>query len=69
MLVVGQKEAEQRTVTIRDRLDAEHQQTLPITQAIELFQSEIRERRIRQVKAMPQTDTPGNDEAQAENAY
>lgn len=48
MLVVGQKEAEQGTVTIRDRLDAEHQRSLPIAEAIAELSKEVAERRIRQ---------------------
>jgi threonyl-tRNA synthetase len=48
MLVIGQKEAEQGTVTVRDRLDAEHQKTVPLAQALADFTAEVKERRIRQ---------------------
>ena len=48
MFVVGQKEAEQGTVTVRDRLDADHQRSLPIADAIAELQKEVDERRIRQ---------------------
>jgi threonyl-tRNA synthetase len=48
MLVVGQKEAEQGTVTVRDRLDAEHQRSLSIAEAIAELTKEVAERRIRQ---------------------
>ena len=69
MLVVGGKEAEQGTVTIRDRLDPEHQQTIPLTQAIELFQAEIRERKIRQTKKVPETTGLHGGEGVEENSY
>src|SRR5438477_3877325 len=55
MLVIGQKEAEQGTVTVRDRLDAEHQKTIPLAQAIEQLTAEVRERRIRQTAKLPET--------------
>jgi threonyl-tRNA synthetase len=48
MLVIGQKEADQGTVTVRDRLDAEHQRTVPVAQSIAELTAEVRERRIRQ---------------------
>ncbi|MSR57319.1 MAG: threonine--tRNA ligase [Planctomycetaceae bacterium] len=52
MLVVGREEAEQGTVTVRDRLDADHQKKLPLAQAIAELSAEVHERRIRQ-KAEP----------------
>jgi threonyl-tRNA synthetase len=52
MLVVGREEAEHGTVTVRDRLDAEHQRSVPIAQAIAELSAEVQERRIRQ-KAKP----------------
>ncbi len=69
MLVVGQKEAEDGTVTIRDRLDAEHQKTVPVAQAIEEFQSEVRERRIRQSKKPIQASVAAGGEEVEQNAY
>lgn len=48
MLVVGQKEAEQGTVTVRDRLDADHQRSLSIADTIAELNKEVAERRIRQ---------------------
>jgi len=47
MLVIGQKEADEGTVTVRDRLDAAHQRSLPVAQVIAEFTAEVRERRIR----------------------
>jgi threonyl-tRNA synthetase len=67
MLVIGQKEAEQGTVTVRDRLDAEHQHTLPIAEAIAQLTQEVRERRIRQT-AKPAAAGPVVEEVE-ENAY
>lgn len=49
MLVIGQKEADLGTVTVRDRLDADHQQTVLVAQAVEELSAEVKERRIRQV--------------------
>jgi threonyl-tRNA synthetase len=69
MLVVGGKEAEQGTVTIRDRLDPEHQQSIPLAQAIELFQTEVRERKIRQTKKVPEATGLHGGEGVEENAY
>ncbi|MCY2963901.1 MAG: threonine--tRNA ligase [Planctomycetota bacterium] len=69
MLVVGQKEAEEGTVTIRDRLDAEHQKTVPVAQAIEEFQAEVRERRIRQSKKPIQASVAAGGEEVEQNAY
>ncbi|MFN6105949.1 MAG: threonine--tRNA ligase, partial [Planctomycetaceae bacterium] len=69
MLVVGGKEAEQGTVTIRDRLDPEHQQSIPLAQAIELFQTEVRERKIRQTKKVPEATGLHGGVGLAENAY
>ena len=69
MLVVGQKEADEGTVTIRDRLDAEHQQTVPVSQAIAMFQAEIRERRIRQSKKPLESATAVGGQDVEENAY
>src|SRR4029077_10324012 len=48
MLVIGQKEAEQGTVTVRDRLHAEHQKTVPVAQALAEMTAEVKEKRIRQ---------------------
>ncbi|MFN0054272.1 MAG: threonine--tRNA ligase [Planctomycetales bacterium] len=48
MLVVGREEAEQGTVTVRDRLDADHQRKVSVAQAIAEFSEEVRTRRIRQ---------------------
>jgi threonyl-tRNA synthetase len=62
MLVVGAKEAEQGLVTVRDRLDAEHQRTIPLSEAIAEFTTEVKERRIRQTaKHTEATFTSGED--------
>jgi len=68
MLVVGQKEAEQSTVTIRDRLDAEHQKTVPVAQALAELTAEVKERRIRQT-IKPGGPSFGAGEEQPENEY
>jgi threonyl-tRNA synthetase len=65
MIVIGQKEAEQGTVTIRDRLDADHQKTVPIAEALAELSAEVRERRIRQtVKPAAPSFAAGDDEEQ-----
>jgi threonyl-tRNA synthetase len=68
MLVVGQKEAEQGTVTVRDRLDAEHQRSLPIAGAIAELSREVAERRIRQT-VKPASAAPAAAEATEANEY
>ncbi len=63
MLVIGQKEAEQGTVTIRDRLDADHQKTVPIAEALTELSAEVKERRIRQtVKPAAPSFAAGDEE-------
>ncbi|MBI3861380.1 MAG: threonine--tRNA ligase [Planctomycetia bacterium] len=68
MLVIGQKEAEQGTVTVRDRLDAEHQKTVPVAQALSEFAAEVKERRIRQT-VKPAASSFGGGEEAAANEY
>jgi threonyl-tRNA synthetase len=68
MLVIGQKEAENGTVTIRDRLDAEHQKTVPIAEALAELSAEVRERRIRQ-SVKPPPPSYGNGEETESNEY
>jgi threonyl-tRNA synthetase len=68
MLVVGQKEAEQSTVTVRDRLDAEHQKTVPVAQALAELAAEVKEKRIRQTPKPTQPAFAGGEEATA-NEY
>ena len=68
MLVVGQKEAEQSTVTVRDRLDAEHQKTVPVAQALAELAAEVKERRIRQTPKPPGPPFAGGEDATA-NEY
>ena len=68
MLVIGQKEAENGTVTVRDRLDAEHQKTVPIAEALVDLAVEVKERRIRQTSKLPPPEFAGGDEAEA-NEY
>ncbi|MGQ0635263.1 MAG: threonine--tRNA ligase [Planctomycetaceae bacterium] len=67
MLVVGREEAEHGTVTVRDRLDAEHQRTIPVGQAIADLTAEVDERRIRQT-VKPPAASVGSDAAEA-NEY
>jgi threonyl-tRNA synthetase len=69
MLVIGQKEAEQGTVTVRDRLDADHQQTIPVAQALEQLLTEVRERRIRQTQKPPPPSSMGAGDDTPENEY
>jgi threonyl-tRNA synthetase len=52
MLVVGREEEEQETVTVRDRLDADHQRKLSLSDAIAELSAEVLERRIRQTAKM-----------------
>lgn len=68
MLVIGQKEAEQSTVTVRDRLDAEHQKTIPVAQALAELTAEVKERRIRQMVKPPDTSFGGGEEG-IDNEY
>jgi threonyl-tRNA synthetase len=49
MLVVGEKEAAADTVTVRDRLEADKQLNLSVTEAIAKLQEEATARRVRQV--------------------
>ena len=49
MLVVGEKEAAADTVTVRDRLEADKQLNLSVTEAIAKLQEESAARRVRQV--------------------
>jgi threonyl-tRNA synthetase len=70
MIVIGQKEAEQGTVTIRDRLDADHQKTVPIAEALAEFSAEVRERRIRQtIKPPPPPPSFGDGDEEEQNQY
>lgn len=55
MLVVGQKEAEQGTVSVRDRIDGDLG-SMPVAEAVAKLAQEVRERRIRQV-AQPATSS------------
>jgi threonyl-tRNA synthetase len=69
MLVIGQKEVEQGTVTVRDRLDADHQKTVPIAEALAELAAEVRDRRIRQmVKPAPPSSFAAGDEEES-NQY
>src|SRR5262245_15902304 len=68
MLVIGQKEAENGTVTVRDRLDAEHQKTVPIAEALAELSAEVRDRRIRQSIKPPPPSYGSGEEAEA-NEY
>ncbi len=68
MLVIGPKEAENGTVTVRDRLDAEHQKTVPIAEALAALTAEVRERRIRQTIKPGGPSFAGGEEAEV-NEY
>jgi threonyl-tRNA synthetase len=68
MLVIGQKEAESGTVTVRDRLDADHQKTVPIAEALAELAAEVRERRIRQTVKPGSPSFAGGEETEA-NEY
>ncbi|MBS0264374.1 MAG: threonine--tRNA ligase [Planctomycetes bacterium] len=68
MLVVGAKEAEQGLVTVRDRLDADHQRTVPLAEAIAALTAEVKERRIRQT-AKPGGSTLSGGEDAVANEY
>ncbi len=59
MFVVGERDAEQGTVSLRDRIDGD-QGALSIDAAIEQLSAEIRERRVRQVAAAPAAAPPEN---------
>jgi threonyl-tRNA synthetase len=52
MLVVGQREAEERKVALRDRIDGDLG-SMTVPEAIEKLAEEVRERRIRQVAEAP----------------
>jgi threonyl-tRNA synthetase len=68
MLVIGQKEAENGTVTVRDRLDADHQKTVPIAEALAEMTAEVRDRRIRQ-SSKPPPPSFGGGEDTVSNEY
>jgi threonyl-tRNA synthetase len=68
MIVIGQKEAEQGTVTVRDRLDADHQKTVPVSEAIAELLAEVRERRIRQI-VKPATPSFATGDEGEQNEY
>ncbi len=68
MLVIGQKEAENGTVTVRDRLDAEHQKTVTVAEALADLTAEVKERRIRQTSKLPPPALAGTDETES-NEY
>jgi threonyl-tRNA synthetase len=68
MLVIGQKEAENGTVTVRDRLDAEHQKTITIAEALAELSAEVRDRRIRQ-SIKPPPPSYGNCKETESNEY
>jgi threonyl-tRNA synthetase len=46
MLVVGPRDAEQGTVSVRDRIDGD-KGAMPLAQAIELLRTEVAEKRVR----------------------
>ena len=48
MLVVGPKEAEQGAVSVRDRIESKDLGMIPLAEAIEKFETEVREKAIRQ---------------------
>ena len=68
MLVIGQKEAENGTVTVRDRLDADHQKTVPIAEALAELSTEVKDRRIRQSAKPSGPSFAGGEETEA-NEY
>jgi threonyl-tRNA synthetase len=68
MLVIGQKEADQGLVTVRDRLDSEHQKTIPLAAALAELSTEVKERRIRQTARPPETSFGGGEET-LDNEY
>jgi threonyl-tRNA synthetase len=68
MLIIGREETEQGTVTVRDRLDSEHQKTIPLPQALADLTAEVQERRIRQTAKPAATSFGGSEEVVA-NEY
>ncbi|WP_339749771.1 threonine--tRNA ligase [uncultured Rubinisphaera sp.] len=48
MLVVGPKEAEEGAVSVRDRIESKDLGMIPLAEAIEKFETEVREKTIRQ---------------------
>jgi threonyl-tRNA synthetase len=68
MLVIGQKEADSNTVTVRDRLDADHQKTVSISEALADLTAEVKERRIRQTSKLPPPEFAAGDAAES-NEY
>lgn len=67
MLVVGEKEAANDTVTVRDRLEADKQQNLSVTDAIAKLQEEAAARRVRQV--VKSSFRSFDDSGEEANAY
>lgn len=67
MAIVGPKEAENRAIALRDRLEGDLG-AKPIAEAIEMLQREVDERRIRHVAKVTTTQTPDEVEA-ADNEY
>ncbi|MCA8987866.1 MAG: threonine--tRNA ligase, partial [Planctomycetaceae bacterium] len=66
MLVVGPKEAETGSVSVRDRIESKDLGMLPLAEAIEKFQTEVRERTIRQ---QIQSSFAALDESASGNEY
>ena len=69
MLIVGQEEAEKNLVTVRDRLDAKNQKTIPLAVAITELIAEVAERRIRQTAKPPDTTLGSGGDQETANEY
>lgn len=68
MMIVGQREAEERTVAVRDRIDGDLG-TLPLQAALDRLLDEARERRIRQVAKPAFNPLDSGASATAANEY
>ncbi len=67
MLVVGPKEAETNCVSVRDRIEGDLG-SMPFTEALDKLQTEVREKRIRQVASV-ETQEPPAPSSEEQFAY
>ena len=66
MFVVGERDKEAGTVTVRDRIESKDLGAMPLAEAIAKLQAEIDAKTVRQVAA---SDSAGFTSAGAENEY
>lgn len=67
MAVVGPREAETRSIALRDRIDGELG-TKPLTEVMDLLRQEVEQRRIRQTASIKEVEPPNQTQAES-NEY